>query len=62
MNYYEILDEIKKIILQVAEEQDVQISGVKESDAIVDDLGFSSLDVATLTAYFEEAFGVYTFL
>lgn len=58
MTYHEVKDKIKEIIRQVADEQDIKVETINDSDAIVDDLGFSSLDVATLAAYFEEAFGV----
>ena len=57
-SYHEINQKIKEIIKQVAEEQDIQIATVEDHHAIVDDLGFSSLDVATLAAYFEDEFHV----
>lgn len=56
MNYHEVNSKIKEIIVQVADEQDISIETVEDHHAIVDDLGFSSLDVATLAAYFEEEF------
>jgi len=58
MNYHEVNKKIKEIINQVAEEQEIEIGDIEDHHAIVDDLGFSSLDVATLAAYFEEIFGV----
>lgn len=58
MNSSEVKEKIKEIIRQVADEQDIKIESIKDQDAIVDDLGFSSLDVATLAASFEETFGV----
>lgn len=58
MSYHEVKDKIKEIIQRVADEQDIQINEIHDHDAIVDDLGFSSLDVATLAANFEEDFGV----
>ncbi len=58
LTYHQINERIKEIIKQVADEQDIEIGPVEDHHAIVDDLGFSSLDVATLAASFEEAFHV----
>jgi acyl carrier protein len=58
MIYETVNKKIKDIIYQVAEEQGIVLENVDDDHAIVDDLGFSSLDVATLAAYFEEAFNV----
>lgn len=58
LTYQEINSKIKEIIKTVAEEQDIEIGPIEDHHAIVDDLGFSSLDVATLAAYFEDAFQV----
>ncbi len=44
-----IIDSIK----QIAQEQGINIESINGSDAIVDDLGFASLDIATLVAVLE---------
>jgi acyl carrier protein len=49
---------VREVITQVANEQDVEIPPLEEHLAVVDDLGFSSLDVATLTSLLEDRFGV----
>lgn len=58
LTYHEINAKIKEILKMVAEDQDIVIGQIEDHHAIVDDLGFSSLDVAVLAAHFEEAFKV----
>lgn len=49
---------IEKVIRRVAEERNLQLPELGDSTEIVDELGFSSLQVATLIANLEEEFGV----
>jgi acyl carrier protein len=58
VSYETVNKKVKEIIYQVAEEQGIVLDGIEDEQAIVDDLGFASLDVATLAALFEEAFQV----
>ena len=58
MNISEIEKSVAACIKQVAAEQDIQIPELNPSKKIVDDLGFKSLDVATLTALLEGTFKV----
>jgi len=55
-------DEIEKNVLncirQVASDQSIDLEEMKFHHAIVEDLGFASLDVATLTAFLESTFKV----
>lgn len=60
--YTEIKESVKKIITQVADQQDIPIPELQDHHAVVDDLHFSSLDVATLTALFEREFHVNPFM
>ncbi len=57
-----VLADIEKLVLscirQVATDQAIEVSDLNFSKRIVDDLGFSSLDVATLTALLESNFKV----
>lgn len=52
---------VKSIILDLAYQQGYSVETVQDDNSVVDDLGFSSLDVATLTAMFETEFGVNPF-
>ena len=58
MKKEEIEQKVRECIKRVAEEQYIKIEAVRMESKIVDDLGFSSLDVATLTAFLESAFHV----
>lgn len=58
MSTTEIEMAVKECILQVAREQLIEIPELKTQSRVVDDLGFSSLDVATLTALLENKFKV----
>lgn len=49
---------VNDCILQVAREQEIQILELNSQKRVVDDLGFTSLDVATLTALLENTFKV----
>jgi acyl carrier protein len=55
-------EELKKVVIklinEVADEQSIPIDVVEEQHAIVDDLGFRSLDVAVLIAKLEESLHV----
>lgn len=48
----------RQIIRRVAEERGIPLPEMNDDTEIVDELGFSSLMVATLIANLEEAFGV----
>ncbi len=54
----EIRNLIEKVIRRVAEERGLELPELADSTEIVDELGFSSLQVATLIANLEEEFGV----
>lgn len=54
----DIKHRIEKVIRRVAEERNLQLPQLADSTEIVDELGFSSLQVATLIANLEEEFGV----
>ena len=58
MSPAEIEFAVKECILQVAREQLIELQELKPQHRVVDDLGFSSLDVATLTALLENRFKV----
>lgn len=49
---------VRECILQVAREQLIELPELTSQHRVVDDLGFSSLDVATLTALLEHKFKV----
>ena len=49
---------IESVIRRMAEERGLRLPDIADSTEIVDELGFSSLMVATLIANLEEAFGV----
>jgi acyl carrier protein len=49
---------IERVIRRVAEERGLSLRALTERTEIVDELGFSSLLVATLIANLEEEFGV----
>jgi acyl carrier protein len=53
-----IKNRIEKVVRRVAQERDLQLPELKDSTEIVDELGFSSLQVAALIANLEEEFGV----
>lgn len=48
---------IQRCILQVANDQGLPVATIEDHHSVVEDLGFASLDVATLTALLENAFG-----
>lgn len=54
-------DRVCRVIKELMEEQNLAIKILKPEDAIVDDLGFASLDVAALTARLELEFNVEPF-
>lgn len=58
MEIQDIRNAVKKIIQQVAIEQAKPIEKIEMQLSIVDELGFTSLEVATLTALLEIEFGV----
>lgn len=58
MNTNDITIEIERVIREVAELQKIQLPTLTANLEIVDDLGFTSLAVATLIASLEEVFGV----
>lgn len=58
MNTNDITIEIERVIKEVAELQKIQLPTLTAKLEIVDDLGFTSLAVATLIASLEEVFGV----
>lgn len=49
---------VEKVIRRVAAERNLQLPEFADSTEIVDELGFSSLQVAILIANLEEEFGV----
>jgi len=53
----EIKNLIEKVIRRVAEERNLKLPELADSTEIVDELGFTSLQVATLIANLEEEFG-----
>jgi acyl carrier protein len=54
----DIEKKVKECIERVAREQALELAPLEGRHRIVDDLGFSSLDVATLTAFLESIFHV----
>lgn len=58
MKYEEICQIVKDNIMQISEEQGLEISEVQDNQSLVEELGFASLDVATLVALLESAFEV----
>lgn len=52
---------LKRTIADMAEQQGLNLKTIEDHDAIVADLGFSSMDVATLTALLEKELGVNPF-
>jgi len=53
-----IQNQIVTVIRRVAEERHLKLPEIADSTEIVDELGFSSLQVATLIANLEEELGV----
>lgn len=49
---------VKAAIRQVAEEQSIPVATIEDHHAIVDDLGFKSLDISTLVVLLEQNLGV----
>ena len=49
---------VERVIRAIAEERSLKLPALNEHTELVDELGFSSLMVATLIANLEEAFGV----
>lgn len=58
MNNQAIDDAVKAAIRQVADEQSIPLERVEDHHAIVDDLGFKSLDISTLVVLLEQNLGV----
>ena len=58
MNSTEVKEKIVAVIQEVAVTQDLSLPDLKDSQEIVDDLGFTSLGVAALIANLEEVFGI----
>ncbi|UUA73394.1 phosphopantetheine-binding protein [Cellvibrio sp. QJXJ] len=58
MNHNDIHSTVITLIERVAQEQALSIHSVETHHAITDDLGFTSLDVATLAALLELEFDV----
>jgi acyl carrier protein len=54
----EVKNLIVKVIRRIADERGLQLPQINDSTELVDELGFSSLMVATLIANLEEEFGV----
>lgn len=58
LSFVDIEIAVKRCILQVADEQGIKVPDLKPEHSVVDTLGFSSLDVATLTALLENTFKI----
>lgn len=58
MNYNDVKESIEKVIKDIAEQQKIKLPELKDDLEIVDDLGFSSLSVASLIANLEEVLGI----
>jgi acyl carrier protein len=58
MNYQDICQTVKSKIMQVGEEEGLEIREVQDHQSLVENLGFSSLDVATLVALLEATLDV----
>jgi acyl carrier protein len=56
VDWIEVEKAVHSCIKQVAADRDIVLSDLSPSQRVVDDLGFSSLDVATLTAILEATF------
>jgi acyl carrier protein len=54
----EVRETIVRVIQEVAGQHKLSLPAIKEEHAVVDDLGFASLQVATLIANLEEAIDV----
>lgn len=50
-------EEIFRFIVSVFETL-IEVSEIRESDELVEDLGISSMDILTLISYLEEEFGI----
>lgn len=59
-------NEVKKIIFeklfQIANEKSLCLETIEENHHIINDLGFASIDLATLVAMLEEAFKIDPFM
>jgi acyl carrier protein len=53
---------IESLIRSIAEERNIRLPEIRDTTEIVDELGFSSLMIATLIANLEEEFGVDPFM
>lgn len=62
MNSSDIQNTLYKFIKQIAAEQSLAIQPLENSLALVDDLGFRSIDIATLVAMLEQEFNVDPFM
>lgn len=58
MKYEEICQIVKDNIMQISEEEGLEIGEVQDHQSLVEELGFASLDVATLVALLETALEV----
>ena len=57
-DYETIRTEVVERMKSIADEQGIECGSIEDQRAIVDDLGFSSLDVAVLVSHLEKTFGV----
>ena len=53
-----IKEEVIRIVAMIAQEQNIHYDSIYLHSALVDELGFSSLEVATLTVHLENSFKV----
>lgn len=58
MNSSDVKKSIISVIKDIAEQQGIELPPVKDKHEIVDDLGFTSLQVAALVANLEEELGI----
>jgi acyl carrier protein len=58
MTYDGIATVVKDCIKQIAKEQSLKVQEVEDHHVLMDDLGFTSLDVATLAMHLEDKLGV----
>lgn len=54
----DVKTKIEKILREIADERGLTLPAISDRTEIVDELGFTSLMVATLVAHLEEAFGI----
>lgn len=61
MNYKKLKQLIRESIYQISEEQGLGIVEIQDNCSLVEELGFASLDVATLVAVLDTTLGVEPF-